>query len=314
MHAITMSRFGGPDVLQPTEVPVPEAAPAHRLVQVVRAGVNFADLHVRSNSYLGDVSLPYIPGNELVGRLDGQRVVALTRGGGYAQIAAAHRGCIFPAPDDIDDDTALTLTLQGNSAWHLLHTVLDIKSGETVIVPAAAGGVGSLAVQLAKRAGARVVAMASTPGKRRRALELGADAAVDSTSPTLADDLTTASGGGAQAALEMTGGPTLLATVRALAPFSGRMAVFGHAGGVPSDLPTRELMARGVTVTGFWLPLLYARRGALRTSLDDLVQAVRDNELTVPAPTVYPLAQAARAHTEMAARRTTGKVVLDVPA
>jgi NADPH2:quinone reductase len=237
VQAITISRYGGPDVLQLSEVPEPEPKPGHQLIDVAAAGVNFADLHVTEGSYIADVPLPYIPGNEVVGRLAGRRVVALTRGGGYAQRTRAHRATTFAVPDDIDDHTALALTLQGNSAWHLVHTVLRLQPGESVIVPAAAGGVGSLAVQLAKRAGARVIAMASTGPKRELARQLGADKVVDSTSPTLAADLAEASGGAA-AALEMTGGATLHATLAALAPF-GRMAVFGGTSGLETTVGVR---------------------------------------------------------------------------
>ncbi|MGW4160019.1 quinone oxidoreductase family protein [Streptomyces sp. SS162] len=310
MRAVTMSSHGGPEVLRLTAVPEPEPKAGHHRVEVLQAGVNYADLHVREGDYLAGVTLPYVPGNEVMGYSDGRRVVALTRGGGYAQVALAHRRSTIPVPDDIDDATAISLTLQGNSAWHLLHTVLRISPGETVIVPAAAGGVGSLAVQLAKRAGARVVALAGTDSKRALALGLGADAVVDSTSTSLAVALKEATHGAAAAALEMTGGDTLHSTLEALAPM-GRMAVYGSVSGIETTITTRDLMATGKTVSGFWLPLLFGHRTALRDSMADLFQAVRDGELAVPAPTVYPLSEAARAHEDMAARRTTGKVVLD---
>lgn len=305
-----MPSYGGPEVLQLAEVPEPAPAAGHQRIEVLRSGVNYADVHVREGNYLADVRLPYIPGNEVIGYSDGRRVVALTRGGGYAQVALAHRRSTMPVPDDIDDATAISLTLQGASAWHLLHTVVRISPGETVIVPAAAGGVGSLAVQLAKRAGARVVALAGTDAKRALALGLGADVVVDSTSTSLAADLKEETFGGAAAALEMTGGDTFQATLEALAPM-GRMAVYGSVSGIETSVATRDLMAAGKTVSGFWLPLLFGHRTALRDSMTDLFQAVRDGELTVPAPTVYPLSEAARAHEDMAARRTTGKVVLD---
>ncbi|MEV4941467.1 quinone oxidoreductase family protein [Streptomyces zaomyceticus] len=278
-----MSSYGGPEVLQLAEVPEPAPAAGHQRVEVLRSGVNYADLHVREGNYLADVELPYIPGNEVIGYSDGRRVVALTRGGGYAQVALAHRRSTIPVPDDIDDATAISLTLQGNSAWHLLHTVVRISPEETVIVPAAAGGVGSLAVQLAKRAGARVVALASTDAKRALALALGADAVVDSTSTSLAADLKEATHGAAAAALEMTGGDTLQATLGALAPM-GRMAVYGSVSGIETTVATRDLLATGKTVSGFWLPLLFGHRTALRDSMTDLFQAVRDGELASRRP------------------------------
>jgi NADPH2:quinone reductase len=305
-----MDSYGGPEVLQVKDVPEPGAEPDSRRIEVTLAGVNFADLLVRQDDYLASVPLPFVPGNEVVGRADGQRVAALMRGGGYAQVSQARVATTFPVPDDIADDTALALTLQGQSAWHLLHTVLRVRPGETVIVPAASGGVGSLAVQLAKRAGARVVAMAGTPEKRTFASDLGADAVVDSRSDTLADDLAEAADGGANAALEMTGGDTFRATMAALAPL-GRMAVYGGAESMETPVNTRELMSSGKGIQGFWLPLLYGKRELLMEAADDLFAAVRSGELRVPPVTVYPLTEAARAQEDLRARSTVGKVALD---
>lgn len=310
MRAVVMDSYGGPEVLQVKDVPEPDAEPDSRRVEVTLAGVNFADLLVREDDYLASVPLPFVPGNEVVGRADGQRVAALMRGGGYAQVSRARDATTFPVPDDIPDDTALALTLQGQSAWHLLHTVLRVRAGETVIVPAAAGGVGSLAVQLAKRAGARVVAMAGSPEKRSFASGLGADAVVDSRSENLAEALAEAADGGADAALEMTGGETLRATMDALVPL-GRMAVYGGAESMESPVDTRELMSTGKTVSGFWLPLLYGRRDAMKEAAVDLFAAVRAGELRVPPVAVYPLTEAARAQEDLRARRTVGKVALD---
>ncbi|MFF0384341.1 zinc-binding alcohol dehydrogenase family protein [Streptomyces sp. NPDC004286] len=310
MRAVVMDKYGGPEVLKVEDIPEPGVEPEHRRIEVTRSGVNFADLLVREDDYLTSVQLPFIPGNEVVGRSDGERVAALMRGGGYAQVATARLATTFPVPDDIDDDTALALTLQGQSAWHLLHTVLRVRSGQTVIVPAAAGGVGSLAVQLAKRAGVRVVAMAGTPEKRAFVTELGADAVVDSRSDTLAGDLVAAADGGAEAALEMTGGDTFRATLDALAPL-GRMAVYGGAESMETPVDTRELMSTGKGVQGFWLPLLYGKRELLTEAADDLFAAVRSGDLRVPPVTVYPLTEAARAQEDLRARRTVGKVALD---
>ncbi|MFJ3659993.1 zinc-binding alcohol dehydrogenase family protein [Streptomyces sp. NPDC090119] len=310
MRAVVMDQYGGPEVLKVRDIPVPGVEPEQRRIEVTRSGVNFADLLVREDDYLTGVPLPFVPGNEVVGRSEGERVAALMRGGGYAQVSTARVATTFPVPDDIDDDTALALTLQGQSAWHLLHTVLRVRSGETVIVPAAAGGVGSLAVQLAKRAGVRVVAMAGTPEKRAFVAGLGADAVVDSRSDTLADDLAAAAGGGAQAALEMTGGDTFRATMDALAPL-GRMAVYGGAESMETPVDTRELMSTGKGVQGFWLPLLYGKRELLTEAADDLFAAVRSGDLRVPPVTVYPLTEAARAQEDLRARRTVGKVALD---
>ena len=150
MRAIQITEFGGPEVLQLADVPEPVAAEGQLLIEVSRAGINYADTHQAENSYLSETTLPVIPGGEVVGTTtDGRRVVALFASGGYAE-----RGCIeytsHDVPDDIDDVTALAMIVQGTTAWLLLRRSTHMAAGESVVVHAAAGGVGSIAVQLAK--------------------------------------------------------------------------------------------------------------------------------------------------------------------
>ncbi|MFE7542519.1 quinone oxidoreductase family protein [Streptomyces platensis] len=312
MRAIVMREFGGPDVLQLEDVPEPAPRGGHALVDVALAGINYADVHARGDSYLAPVELPYVPGNEVVGTVDGgRRVVGLCRGGGYAERTLLHRRVTWDVPDAISDEQAVALALQGNSAWHLLFTSLRLAEGETVVVPAAAGGVGSLAVQLAARAGAKVIGLAGSPEKRKLAAELGAHAVVDSTAEDLTERILDAAGGPVAAALEMTGGVTFERTLAAVAP-RGRLAVYGFAGGELASVPTRELMERSLTVSGFWLPQLYADRTALPTSMRALFDAVAEGTLKPLAGGVYGLGEAARAHHELAARTPTGKLALDV--
>ncbi|MFH9227906.1 zinc-binding alcohol dehydrogenase family protein [Streptomyces lydicus] len=312
MRAIVMREFGGPDVLRLEDVPEPGPRGGHMLVDVTLAGVNYADVHARGDSYLAPVELPYVPGNEVVGTVDGgRRVVGLCRGGGYAERTLLHRRVTWDVPDAVSDEQAVALALQGNSAWHLLFTSLRITEGETVVVPAAAGGVGSLAVQLAARAGARVIGLAGSAEKRKLAQELGAHAVVDSTADDLTERILDAAGGPVEAALEMTGGATFARTLAAVAP-RGRLAVYGFAGGDLASVPTRDLMEKSLTVSGFWLPQLYADRTALPTSMKALFDAVEDGSLTPLTGAVHPLGDAARAHHELAARTGTGKLALDV--
>src|SRR3954454_9935640 len=180
MRAVRISAFGGPEVLELVEdAPVPEPGDGQVLVRVSRAGINFADTHARDNSYLSSYEVPLIPGAEVAGEVDGRRVAALVGTGGYAEYAVAAAGAVFPLPDAVSDAAALALLIQGLSAWHLLRTSAKLAEGESVVVHAAAGGVGSLAVQLAKRFGAgRVIATASSEDKRGLARELRAGAAV----------------------------------------------------------------------------------------------------------------------------------------
>ncbi|MFD0168893.1 zinc-binding alcohol dehydrogenase family protein [Streptomyces decoyicus] len=311
MRAIVMREFGGPDVLRLEDVPEPAPRGGHSLVEVALAGINYADVHARGDSYLAPVELPYVPGNEVVGTLDGgRRVVGLCRGGGYAERTLLHRRVTWDVPDAISDEQAVALALQGNSAWHLLFTSLRLTAGETVVVPAAAGGVGSLAVQLAARAGAKVIGLAGSPEKRKLAEEFGAHAVVDSTAGDLTERILEAAGGPVEAALEMTGGVTFEQTLAAVAP-RGRLAVYGYAGGELASVPTRTLMERSITVSGFWLPQLYADRTALPTSMRALFDAVADGTLEPLTGAVYPLGEAARAHHDLAARTQAGKLALD---
>src|SRR6266540_2366325 len=163
-----------PEVFGPTDLPEPVPAEGEVLIDVARAGVNFADTHQAEDTYLARRRLPFVPGLEAVGATpDGQRVAALLSGGGYAEKVTVARSLAFPVPGAVGDGAALAVVLQGLTAWHLLRTSARLQAGESVVVHAAAGGVGTLAVQLARRFGAgRVIATASTEDKRALALEL----------------------------------------------------------------------------------------------------------------------------------------------
>src|SRR3954471_5422716 len=241
MRAVQITRFGGPEVLDVVDLPDPTPGPGQQIYEVSSAGVNFADTHQIENSYLSAQQLPLIPGGEFVGTPvgGGQRVVGLLDGGGYAQKVVAHDFLTWPVPDGVTDEQALALVLQGATAWHLLRTSAHLAEGESVVVIAGAGGVGSLAVQLARRWGGRPgIAPASRPEKRALAEELGAHATVD---PARADDdpkaftaaLREANGGRkVDIVLEMTGGNVFSGSLSALAPF-GRLVTYGMAGRVP---------------------------------------------------------------------------------
>src|SRR5918997_5333381 len=181
MRAVQIQEFGGPEVLQVVDLPKPEPEDGQVLIEVSRAGMNFADTHQRENSYLARYEVPMVLGGEVAGTTpDGRRVVALVPQGGYAEYAVAHESTVFEIPDGVDDGPALALLIQGLTAWHLYRTSAKLAPGESVVVVSGAGGVGSLALQLAKPFGAgRVIATASSEEKRELCLSLGADAAVD---------------------------------------------------------------------------------------------------------------------------------------
>lgn len=313
MRAIQITEFGGPEVLELRDVPEPEVPEGAHLLDVSTAGVNWADTHQAENSYLAPAQLPMIPGGEAVGTLeDGRRVVALLPGGGYAERAIAQGGAAWDVPDGVSDAQALGLVLQGATAWHLLRTSAQLRRGETVVVHAAAGGVGTLAVQLAKAWGAgRVIGVASSPDKRALAERLGADATVDSGADDLKAALLDANHGEpVDVVLEMVGGATFEASLGALAPF-GRLVHFGQAGregAAPVD-PGR-LMASSRGVLGFWLVHLMRQPALMDEAMTGLFEAVSDGALEVIEGGSYPLEQARRAHEDLRARGTVGKLVL----
>jgi NADPH2:quinone reductase len=314
VRAIRITEFGGPEVLVPTQVPEPEVGHGQLLVTVDRAGVNYADTHQAENTYLSRTTLPLIPGGEVVGRTGtGRRVVAMVSSGGYAERVAVDPRYAFDVPDGVDDVTALALIVQGATGWLLLRESTHLRPGESVVVHAAAGGVGSLAVQLAKAWGAgRVIGTASSPEKRALAAELGADAVVDSAAEDMTAALREANGGRrVDIVLDMTGGRVTDQSLAALAPF-GRLAFYGMASRrPPTPVPPAGLLAHSTTVTGMWLPHAYLRAGLMRTAMTELFQLVTDGRLRAVAGGDYPLSQARRAHEDLRARRTAGKLVLD---
>ncbi len=251
-----MTEFGGPEVLKLAELPVPSPGPDEVLIRVSRAGLNFADTHTRTNSYVQKASLPLIPGGEVAGvREDtGERVVALVGNGGYAEYAVAPEDRVFAVPDGLDDGSALAMVLQGTTAWHLYRTAARVAPGESVVVHSAAGGVGSLAVQLGRVFGAgRVIATASGEQRRALTLELGADAAVDPAPEGLTERLLEANRGEpVDVVFEMYGGEAFDASYRALAHF-GRIVVCGISTNVPNEVRTGSLLRHSRAVVGFYL-------------------------------------------------------------
>src|SRR5664279_388811 len=313
MRAVVVREFGGPEVLQLTDVPDPVPHADQLLLDVHHAGINYADTHQAEDSYLAAQTLPFIPGSEVAGTApDGRRVVALVSGG-YAQKALAAPQTTFALPAGVSDGAALALVLQGLTAWHLLRTSAHLAPGESVVVSAAAGGVGTLAVQLAKAWGAgRVIATASTPEKRAVAVDLGADAAVDPGVGDLTGTLVEANDGRlVDVVLEMTGGAVFDASLDALAPF-GRLVSFGLASRTPpSPIEPRRLMARSTGVIGFWLGACLRRPDMLTGPMAELLSMVAADELRPVVGGTYPLSQVRRAHEDLRARRTTGKLLLD---
>jgi len=320
MRAVQITRFGGPEVMDVVDLADPVPADGEVLYDISSAGVNYADTHQTENSYLAPQELPLIPGAEFVGTPagGGDRVVGLLAGGGYAEKVATDPRLSWTVPDAVTDEQALAVVLQGATAWHLLKTSAHLAAGESVVVIAGAGGVGSLAVQLARRWGAgRVIATASSPEKRALAESLGADATVD---PALAADdpktftaaLREANGGKkVDIVLEMTGGSVLDGSLSALAPF-GRLVAYGMAGReAPGPVSVPALMGTSRAVLGFWLAHCFSRPEMLDDAVTDLLALVAAGDLRPVDGGRYPLSAVREAHQDLLARRTTGKLVLD---
>jgi NADPH2:quinone reductase len=312
VKAIQIEEFGGPELLKPVEVPDPEPSGGEVVVDVARSGMNFADTHAIRNDYLAEQTLPLIPGGEVSGTTpDGRRVAAILQSGGYAQKVAVPKPWLVPLPDEVSDDQAAALLLQGLTAHSLLHFCAHVEEGETVVVEAAAGGTGTLAVQLAKRAGAKVIALASSDEKRALAERLGADATADSRADDLREAILDANGGQRVDVVLHMSGTGFEPELKALGML-GRIVVFGNAARHSNEVATNYLLRTSKSVLGFWLaPLVVRRRDLVARVIGELLSAVAAGELEVVIGGVYPLSEAARAQTEMQERRTTGKLLLD---
>lgn len=312
MKIVRIEQFGGPEVMELVDAPDPEPRAGEIVVDVARAGINFADTHATRNHYVAKQTLPLTPGAEIVGRTsDGRRVAAILPTGGYAQRVAVAEADLLPIPDGVSDDQAAALLLQGLTAHALVHRCARLQPGEAIVVPAAAGGTGSLAVQLAKRAGGRVIALASTDDKRELAARLGADATVDSRADDLGAAILAANEGReVDVALETSGGQTFEACLRTLAPL-GRLVVFGIASRERNEVSTGHLLRHSRAVIGFWLFHLLGRRDEVAAMIDDLFGAVGSGEVEVVVGGVYPMSQARSAHEQLAGRLTSGKLLLD---
>ena len=310
MKAIQIQQFGGPEVMQLVELPDPVASDGQTLITVDAVGINYADTHQTENSYLSPQQVPMVPGLEVVGRTpEGVRVLAPVNGG-YAQLAIAATNSLMPIPEGVSDGAALAMMVQGSTAYHILKTVGHLKAGETVVVHAGAGGVGSIAIQLAKRWGAFVIAVVSA-GKEELALSLGADIVVDARATDLASELIKANGGkNVDLVLEMVGGKTFEDSLAALAPF-GRLVVYGMASRVaPRAITGGELMHGSKTVSGFWLSHCFGSKALMHDVILDLFAMIAAGELKPIIGATYPLSQAGQAHQDMLDRKTTGKIVL----
>lgn len=323
MKAVRFHNTGGPEVLTYEDVPDPTPNDGEVLIRIEAVGMNFADvMRRRGDDYPDPSPTPFTLGAEVAGTVVavgngvtsvvvGTPVLATPGAGGYAQYICVPAALVMPLPPGIDSVQAAALVGHGLTAALSLRKAAQLKAGESVLIEAAAGGVGSFAVQLAKLYGAsKVIAAASTPEKRAIAERLGADASVDYTTPGWADKVGQLTGGrGVDVVLEMAGGDVVGQALDTLAPF-GRMVFLGQSSGQSTQIDPWQLTVPNRTVTGFYIGAYLAFPDLVQSTLNEIMGFIVTGKLKLQVGTVLPLSQAPFAHQLMEGRRTTGKVVL----
>jgi len=321
MKAIVFAQTGGPEVLAQADVPKPEVRPGGVVIKNHAIGVNFADTRFRQGTYTVKPKLPDIPGMEAAGVIEavgegvtnlrpGMRVAAFTSRA-YAEYCASPAFMAIPLPDSVSFVDGAAFLIQALTAYHLLYTVDTIRPGQSVLVHAAAGGVGLAVVQLAKAAGARVFGTVSSDSKAALAKEAGADVVINYVKDKFADEvLRLTEDRGVDLILDAVGKPTFEEGLRCLAPF-GHLALYGRAGGAPDPLNLSALSPKSQKVSAFSLPTL--TRGfpdKTRESAERCFALMREGRLKVYISKTFPLAQAAEAHRYLESRESTGKLIL----
>ncbi|PTL79866.1 NADPH:quinone oxidoreductase family protein [Vitiosangium sp. GDMCC 1.1324] len=324
MKAIRLLRFGGPEELRLEELAPPVPGDGEVLIRVHAAGLNYAELLQREGRVPGGSPLPFTPGYEAAGVISavgggvshlrsGARVVAmLPAQGALAELALAPASLVTPMPDELSFEKAVALLNQAPTALAALRIAAQLREGDTVFIPAAAGGVGSFLSQLAKQLGAgRVVAGASTEEKRALARRLGADIAVDYTRADWPERVREATGGrGADVVFERSGGEVFSQSLRALAP-RGRLVVFGVdslRGTHVSSEQLGQMVFQNQSLVGFAFPALPPDVQA--ATLREVFELVASGKLQVVIGQTFALHEAADAHRSLAQRKTSGKVVI----
>jgi NADPH:quinone reductase len=321
MKAMVFAQTGGPEVLALAEAPKPEPRAGWVLIKNHAIGVNFADTRFRQGTYTVKPKLPDIPGMEVAGVIEavgdgvtnvrpGARVAAFTSRA-YAEYCVSPAFMAIPLPDSVSFVDGAAFLIQTLTAYHALHTMDTTGPGKTVLVHAAAGGVGLAAVQLAKAAGARVFGTVSSDAKAALAKEAGADAVINYAKEKFADEILRLTGDrGVDLILDAVGKPTFEEGLRCLAPF-GNIVLYGRAGGAPDPLNLSVLSPKSQKVSALSLPTL-TRNFPDKTleSAQRCYALMREGRLKLYISRTYPLAQAAEAHRHLESRESTGKLIL----
>ena len=325
MQAVVCRRLGPPEVMEVATVSRPEVGPGQLLVESEAVGVNFVDTMRRSGHHPFPPSVPFTPGIEVCGRVaevglgvhrfrPGDRVLARTvTGGAYAEAVLAEARFTVACPDDLPSSTAAAIFVNGQTAWHALFTLGELRPDDTVLITAAAGGVGLWAVQLAARLGATVIAATGSPAKCQLALSLGATHAVNYEQDGWIDHVRdcTPDGRGASLILESVGGEVADGCLECWAQ-TGCIVIYGEASGTPANIPGDRLLFGHRIAKGLAMGTILEDEARLRHAADELFLAVQ-NGLQVPIGGEFPLERAVEAHRQMASRQTSGKLVLTFP-
>lgn len=320
MRAVLVTRTGGPDVLDVTDVPDPVPGPADLLVRVQASGINYIDTYFRSGSYPRE--LPYVPGDEGTGVVEqvgsevsgfsvGDRVAWAAAPGSYAELVRVPAASAIAVPAGVDPPQAASVLLQGMTAHYLIESTYPVRSGEVVLVHAGAGGVGLILTQLVTAKGATVITTVSTDEKEALSREAGATHVLryDDDIPSRVRDIT--DGVGVAAVYDGVGASTFDASLESVR-IRGTVALFGAASGpVPPVDPQRLNKAGSVFLTRPTLAHHIRDRAELEWRGGDVVRALADGTLTVRVEHRYPLEQARQAHIDLESRRTAGSIVLE---
>lgn len=320
MKAIQIQHTGGPEVLILADLPVPHPGPGQALVKVRASGVNFIDVYFREGRY--KTALPFINGQEGAGIVEslgagvsgfkpGDAVAWCNVLGSYAEYAAVPADRLVPVPAGIDLKLAAAVMLQGVTAHYLSHSTFPLKSGDTALVHAAAGGVGLLLTQMAAHAGALVIATVSTREKEKLAREAGAAEIIRYTEADFqAETMRLTAGRGVDVVYDSVGRTTFEKSLNCLRP-RGLLCLFGASSGAVPPFDLIELSTKGsLFITRPTLRDYTATRDQLVSRAGDVLRGVQAGRLKVRMEHTYPLAQAAQAHRDLEARKTTGKLLL----
>lgn len=317
MKAVRVNELGGADKLTLEEIEKPTAKADEVLIKVAAAGINYADTMMRAGNYLTKPPLPFTLGYEVAGTIEslgesvkhlkvGQRVLATTSSGGYAEFATAKANQVIPIPDELGFGESTALLVQGLTALGLLN---GTKAGDSILVHAAAGGVGTILVQLAKYKGLKVIGTASSEQKLQKVIELGADVAINYTEPDWTEEVLQATEGkGVNWIIEMVGGDIVGKNLKVLAKH-GTMWIYGSASNQDFKVSVLSLMAKNHTIHGYWLMNESIENRIAFTK--ELLEHIKAGRLKIQV-TEFSLEKAKEAHEAIENRKTTGKVVLTI--